>query len=634
MAYRAFPSTRPRTPRSYPTTLLDNPLVFDSVAFQSNWQGIGFNYALLNSIPGYGLTAQQIATDVARVVASGAKYVSTWVDQGWSMPSYPSGSADWNSADMTGFWAGWTAMANAGIKVAPRCGWHFPQNVGALSGAAPITPTVPQEAIFAQWVSDFLDQVLNVRGYTNLSFVQLFTEPTTSKGTIPGGYANGWDYYAHIAGVVRAKIASDDGGRTPVLPRITLLGPGEFSYTADPWLEGVKADDPNALDAYAAHSYYGTPGFAPYSMAATNAAGYQAWIDLFSNWVGDASSKVLVADETGFLTGDTDPNDYTRTADYGWQLARQIEGHMQAGCAASWPWLLEDQPILGAVLEYGSLEYIGTSSAAKPGFKAVSMLAGLTGGAGTALYRILGSTATLHGTGCVLPSGDITIVVMNEGAAPIRTGFTFKTALSSARTFYRYTYSGEIPTDTTATTLSWDMTLGGYEIQSTVIPARSVVCFSTINMSSPTWGTNLALSATATTDSAGYGDVRNIIDGNFSNVQGAYNGWRKTDDSSHYAELSWPSTQTVARVRIALVGTTAGQVYADYATTTVPTVMADYVLSYRNTLGSLVTLATVTGNTNPNPSHTFAAVQATAIRLTITSVAATAQVNQIGVYGS
>lgn len=641
--HRASQATSPTTPDPFPP---DARLQVDfSSAVQSNWMGLSADYALIAAQPSWGLSAPQIATEWDRVARSGVKVVSTWCDQSWAMPSYPTGVADWTTAAMVGFFAGIQAMQDRGVKVFLRLPWHFPQNIGALSGAAPITPTPANEATCAQWISDLLNQVFNVYNFTAVTGVQFFTEPTSQIGTIPGGYATDKAYYAHVITVFRDKIVADDGSRTPIRPRIKLAGPGEFSYTTDPWLQAVPPAAPGVLDLGTAHSYFDQPGFAPFGWSPSNAADYATWISRFSGWAADFNP--LYADEGGFLTGgSTDSTGYRATADAGWQWVRQVDGHMQAGVALSMIWLLADQPILGAVLQYGTYRWAVDSNAVKPSWYAISMHANLTGGGtGTKVYRCSTGTSTIHGTGVFIPfgvkntvnpAGEWTIVVINEGAAA-----DIKVAMSalnlSGRTVYRYSYSGETPpvaASDPAYLKPWDQRITGVstELPTTRHPANSVVIFSTMDIADAT-AENLALTATATATSTGFGTPGNVGRGNPSNVIGSRNSWRKATDASQTLTLTWPSAVTVARVELAFVGTTAGVVYGTGVDTSSPAPLADYTLQYWDG-ATWQTLATVTANALPNRTHTFGAVSTTALRLNATSAAATAALNNFGVYAS
>lgn len=648
--HRAFQATAPpATAHRY-----DAKLTFDlSSPFQTAFSGVCANYAGIAAIPAFGLTSDQIATEWARVARSGVRKVSTWYDESWAMPSYPSGSPDFTTAAMVGFKAFLTAMQSAGVKVMIKMGWHFPQNVGALSGAAPITPTPSNEATFANWVSTSLNQFLNVWGFTCVEGCFFFTEPSTSTiGTIPGGYANGQEYYAHVVGVVKTKITTDDGSRTPILPRIVLAGPSEFSYSTDTWTEYLAGTVPTLLDGYSAHSYCNVPDFEPFGFGVTQCAAYQPWIDRFTGWVGDASPKPLAADESGFLVGgDSDSTGYRSTADCAWQWARQIDGHMQAGCATSYIWLLADQPILGdpvtgPVLKYGTYDWAVTDGNVKPSWYAISLMANLLGGGGvTQLFRCTGGTSTLHGTAAWIPPGqphvsdsrgEWTFVVINEDIA-LDVEVAFGTDIGG-RTLYRYAYSGEYvpaPASDPAYLVPWTHSAAGVTttIPTTRHSGHSLVIYSTINLSAPT-APNLALTASVSSDSTATGSAPWMAaQANPSNVTGNINGWKKADDSSHYLEFDWNSAQTIGRVTLAFVATTAGVVYATYTDTSTPSPVSDYTVQYWDG-AAWQTVATVSGNTSPNKSHTFGPVSTTKLRVNVTSVAATGQVNDVGIFAA
>jgi hypothetical protein len=171
-------------PPANPSTDYDQQLTFSGTPFQGDWQGVGADYSAL---PGYGLSAAQLSADLDRVATSGVKIVSTWFDTGWAYTAgYPTGSPDWSSAKMIEFYAYLSGLKARGVKVMIKMGWHFPQNVGAASGTAPITPTPANEATFAAWVSESLNQVINVRGFTNVIGCLFFTEPSSVQvGFIP-----------------------------------------------------------------------------------------------------------------------------------------------------------------------------------------------------------------------------------------------------------------------------------------------------------------------------------------------------------------------------------------------------------------------------------------------------------------
>jgi hypothetical protein len=588
--------TQTTVPPAVPPSGYDQLIAFDNVTpFQDDWRGVNANYMLRAALPEYGLTQEQLTAEWDRVALSGVKIISTEYLFSLAWPTYPTGSPDFASADMLGFYAGLQAMKDRGIKVMPKMGWHFPQNVGALTGASPITPSPANEATYAAFVSESLHQMINVRGLTNVIGCFFFTEPSTSTiGTVPGGYTP-VEYYAHVVTMARDKIVADDASRTPIRPQIKIVGPSTQSFGADDWLAPLKAT--GVFDELADHSYCNTPDFTPLGMAASQCAGYQPWIDRFADRAAIAYPLPLHADEGGFLVGgDPDTGGYKSTADVGWQWARQIDGHLQAGCASSFIWLLSDQPVLGGtMLKYGAMKWCATDgTAVKPSWYAISLFANLTGGGGgTSLYRCTGGTSTLHGTAAWIPQGvknatdprgEWTFYVINEGAAldvKINLG-----ASIGGRTLYRYSYSGEFVPKAAANPAyltPWDRSFSNVSTSIPIdrLPAKSVTFFSTMNIAAPT-AVNLALTAHPGTDTVGFGAPWYAARGNPSNVTGITNGWRKPDNGAHYVELAWDAPVTVGRLELAFVGTTAGVVFATGVDTSSPAPLADYTIEYWN----------------------------------------------------
>lgn len=605
------------------------------------------------AFPELAESAEEQAAEFDRAQTSGIKIARTWFDFGWALPTYPTGTPDYSGAEM-GYFCTWlAAMQSLGIQVVLTMGWHFPGNVCDLTrGTVPTcTPTGADETVWAGMVSSSLHNLMNERGFTNIIAAMFFTEPNNNDGTnIPSGYT-ALEYYAHLVTIARAQIASDDGSRTPILPRVMLMAAEEFvtggSY---PYLEYMRSNADAQVDGYTAHRYFSIPEFAPLGLVATNALAYTAWIDAFKAAVDTAAPKEFWADETGFLVGgEDDSTGYRKTADAGWQLVRQIDGHMQAGVTASFPWMLQDQRWFfdrTSFLEYGVAGDPSASNAVHPSWYAFSLHANLTGGGGgTAVYRSIGGSATLHGTAVSIPfgvrnavhaDGEWTFVVINEGiAADVRLKFS---ASLGGRTVYRYDYSGEMPpaaaTDP-AYIKPWTMKFEGVttSIPATRINGRGFSIFSTMNISAPE-AENLALTATASSaDTDASGSPTRVNDGNWTNVVGSQNGWKKSTDAATPLVLEWDAAVTVGRIDLAFVGTTVGVVYATYADTSEPAPVADYTLEHWN--GSTwVELVDVTGNSDVNPSHSLTPVVTTKIRLTVSSAAATAQVNQLGIYAA
>ncbi len=636
---------------------IEQTLTVENVTpFQTAWQGICADYMPFAFFSDLAMTAAQREQEFTRAYRSGIKIARALYDPGWAYSTYPAGSPDWTNARMTAVYNWIRAMQDRDIRVVLNTGWSFPGQIcEPFTGVAiATTPTVPLENLWASWFSESLHQMINVRGLTNVVGAVLFTESNQSAEPIPGGYTR-LEYYIHVAQVLDAKIRADDASRTPIRSRIVISGSQEQSTTdVDTWTENVGANGSTYIDVAAAHSYNLSPTFAPLALAASNFPDYATLIARYTAWKADGGARPFWVDEGWtVIGGDTDSTGYRATADAGLQMCRWFQCAMEAGCAASFMWTLHNEkywptPASSVTQQYGLCDHAKDGTGVRPSWYAASMFANLTGGGGvTSLYRVTNVNAALHATGVHIPPGqrhvrhplgEESIIVINEGAAPVRALINLARPLGAARTFYRYVYGAEIPPTAAADPaylIPWDQTYAevGSALPPNVIPGRSLVIYSTIPLSAPT-AVSLSPAAVATSDSTGFGSADNVNDGNRSNVIGAGNGWRKADNASHYVELTWPAAVSMTRLELAFVATTPGVVYATYADTSTPAPAADYTAQWWNGAAfvDFPTPVNVTGNASPNRTHAFGRVTTTKVRITVTSAAATGAVNHVGVF--
>lgn len=623
--------------------------------YQSDFRGVNavhMGFCYLPELASYGMTTALCAEEAARASRSGSRMARTWLDVTWACPSYWAGGCDWNSTKMTAFYSWLSDMRSYGINVAVTTGWHFAGNVCAVSdGVIPTcTPSASDENSWKAWVSEVLNQIINVRGYTNVNAAHFFTEPNVSPAGIPGGYT-AVEYYEYLVGIAKAQIVADDAGRTPILPRVTIVGPSEFSFTTDTWTEHIVANAPTLVGTFAAHSYCNTPNYTPLGLVGNNCAEYAGWNSMFANWVGDAAPKPLWVDETGAALTQGDYSEYRMTGDYGWQLVRLLNGHMEAGAQSTFVWMLQDQRWTGTAGYYqhwGMCGWMGDTTTCSPSFSAVSILANLTGDGGADLYRAGNVTIGVHGTGVTIPygarncndtAGCMSFVLINEGTA-IGSSVQFQKKLpatgstSTRRPWYRYVFNGEAPPrpmpGNPSYLVPWDMRFTDVRtiIPATTIPGHSVVVYSTINLAEPL-SVNQSVNATATASSSSFGKASNVADGNASRVLSTLSSWSPT--ASGNVTLTWTSSVSMNRIELAFAGTSDPIVYATYADTTHPTVPDTYTVQYWNgsTYVDFVPAINVSSNTQVQRTHTFANVSTTRVRFTNAGAAA---LNELGVY--
>ncbi|MEI8353614.1 MAG: hypothetical protein WCG22_03805, partial [Lentisphaerota bacterium] len=82
----------------------------------------------------------------------------------WSFETTYTNAPDWNSPHMLAFYAWLKEMKDRHVDVALQLGWFFPAHTR-------ISPS------YSEWVSESLHQMIELRGFTNIQYGILFTEP-------------------------------------------------------------------------------------------------------------------------------------------------------------------------------------------------------------------------------------------------------------------------------------------------------------------------------------------------------------------------------------------------------------------------------------------------------------------------
>lgn len=632
---------------------------FNNGAPQQEWSGVNadyFDFAAMPESNTFGMTAALRTIEYQRTADSGIKIARTWFGLDWACPAWPTtaGCPDYTTTKMLAFFNWIDAMQAAGINVALEAtGWWWPDAIcdQTVTGC---TPTPAQETTWAATVSSSLGYLINTRGYTNIVALAVFTEPEDNLGSnFPATYTS-LTYYEHVASVVRAKIAADDAGRTPVLPRVQVLATmshnGSATVGADNnWLVPFKAAVPGVADTYTFHIYCTTPPFAPYSMTISNCSGYSNLVTAYTSFVADASPSPLWADEAGadLTTAGSNFSQYRNTADYISILTRDLMAQVNSGYGAMFIWTLQGAHLVittqpAAYQDWGLYPFTGSSIDARPAAYAWQLFARtMNGGTGTKIYSTTAndSTGSMHGVSVKTAANDYTFILQNESAVPRIGSWSFATPLGAARTFYRYTINGANTPHGTATQ-PWHAVAyeGSFSITAGIgistIPARSVVAWSTVNLGAPLAGsTNLAATGTVTASSlaAGFTSSR-LIDGDTTHFTGAAFGWQPlaAPVGTQTATIDLGATRTVTRIEVDLAGTVAPLWYADNATTASPAPLDTFTVQKWNgsTWVDFSPAINVASNTQLHRTFTVASTSTAKLQVGVPS-GTTAQINEV-----
>jgi hypothetical protein len=301
-------------------------------------------------------------------------------------------------------------MQSAGVAIALNAAWWFPMDT--YYGAT--QPGTSDLANYAAWVSESLHQIVEVRGFTNVSYLIVFTEPTTTTvGTLPVG-ADLWTYYAACVRTLHQKLVQD-GRRSDIL----LVGPNNTSNGQNLDLAVSQLND--VLDVYSGHNY--------------SDPGYDQWYAFFISMqqLVAGSGKPLWADEYG-----KQDEAFRETDAYGNYISQAVAASINAGVQTTLLWTLFDQQYVSPLSNvtnsgsfYNGVERWGTatypddtipnSGQPRSSWYAFSMLSRyLGGGPGTVS---LPTTANAKGVfaAATSPGGTDYSVLLVNGSAVIRT---------------------------------------------------------------------------------------------------------------------------------------------------------------------------------------------------------------------
>lgn len=395
---------------------------------QDNFLGInaiyhGFTY-LPESIE-MGMTDKLRAMELTRVKESGIRIARTFYRPDWAMGDGSWLKADWNSPKMKALYAWLQDMQKIGVDVALNMGWWFPRDI--IWNRDQHFPSYPDDLQkYCQWLSESLHQIIQVRGFTNVKYVVMFTEPNDRQGDPPPGKTI-WDYYKKTLQTVNQRLI-DDNRRTLV----KIVGPN--TSQAPMWLDKATEELNDVIDIYASHNY--------------NFTTYQGWHEMalsVKNAVGK-TGKPFWIDEYGI-------QDFSlrQSGQYGTVLAQANAAFLNAGAQASFLWILNDQyypsplkyhtngdAFLDGKHSWGLFPWLPESQAIRPAGEAFVLLARFMGQAGTKVLLTKG-LADLSIAAVNQADNELNVLVVNGSKENKDVAINFSSEIN--RPLYRYTFS-------------------------------------------------------------------------------------------------------------------------------------------------------------------------------------------------
>ncbi|MCC6858867.1 MAG: hypothetical protein IT158_09905 [Bryobacterales bacterium] len=389
--------------------------------------GVYHGFAFMPEQAARGMTEADRVREFDRVRRMGLHIARTWYRPDWAYGASFARPFDWESQKMRAFYQWLAAMKEAGVDVALQAAWWFPRDMHHGFDSPRPERDLPR---YAEWVSESLHQLIEVRGFANIRYLVLFTEPTQSKaGPLPWGETL-WQYCARTVKAVHHRLAAD--GRRQL---VKLIAPNNGADARN--LKEAVADLNGVIDIYSGHTY--------------NKAGYEGWLS-FSRGMSDVvagTGKPLWLDEYG-----RSDEAYRATGDYGTHIAEIVAASMNAGHQTSMIWLLFDQLYVApldragprdsfhdGVHRWGTCKWPGDTIAEPrlpyPSWYALSLLSRRLGGrAGTHTLKTEGGSGL---AAAATRSGeDVSVLVINT--APERRRFRVALSAPLKRPMHRYLY--------------------------------------------------------------------------------------------------------------------------------------------------------------------------------------------------
>lgn len=511
--------------------------------------GVYHGFTYMPESTSKGMTDALRTIEFDRVVTQKLRLARTWYGSDWAMPTY-GGAYDWNSTKMTAFYNWLQAMKDRGVDVALSAGWWFTQHT-CDAGRNGCTPRIPEDVdIYTKWVSDSVHHLINVRGFTNVKYLILFTEPLSyNSGTVPPGYSQ-TSYYELVGGALHTRLVND--GRRNL---VKIVGPNGTSLAQSQGLSSlqtIRNSLNGVIDIYSGHDY--------------SLSGYQAWNTMIANAINITSStgKPFWMDEYG-----KQDEGYRNTPDYGTYLAEAALGAINAGAQTSMIWLFQDQyytyplesetngdAFYNGLHKWGSQPWLPDDLNVRAPWYAYGVLSRYLGGPGTQVYDSTRFADGIVITATKQSDGNWTFAVVNTTNSSASINVSFTSGLN--RTLYRYLYNpANVPTNNQpiGKSATFNNVSGSF---SDNLPARAVAVYSTIDDGSSgepddnnlAFGRQVTASSSFESDTFGWGKAKAVDGGR--NSTGNSNGYSSNNntgnDHAEWIQIDLGSSQSVGKV--------------------------------------------------------------------------------------
>ena len=517
------PSSTPTTTR--PTTVVpDTPSngksyislkLANTTAVQEHWMGhnaISQGFIFMPDSYGRAYNDKQIALELQRMQNMELSMVRSYYEPSYAYQGKDSAGNliwNWDSEEMQGLYKWLAAMKERGITVALNMGWGVSDLINANTtymGTNPFRGMSLTDMVeaYSRWATESLREIIVERGYTNVQYGVLFTEPSDSAVYKENGQVvTEWELYVRLTKALDARLKAE-GLRGLVKltgPQVTFKesfsvqdkdGNTSLEQEIQWWIDRI--DD--YIDVYTFHWY--NPRW-PGQKAPSGFSLYDDNYDLYAYFYSEIlrvlkpTGKEFWMDEYNYGTynGSTRTSEIMKQPMCGPQLAQSMIAAMNSGVqnmllwqlfATQWPLrtnTTENDSWSGGIHEQGLAPCLTVSSVPHASYYAYTLASKyMGGGTATKVYAGEGNKG-IYLTMIEDANGDKSVMLVNTGMLSTDIALHFEQPIG--QDVYRHVYDPITVKPTTAgRIIPADLCFENVKtVLKDTIPAGAVVIYTT-----------------------------------------------------------------------------------------------------------------------------------------------------------
>ena len=213
--------------------------------------GVYHAYTFRDDFPDKKYTEEECNIELERVQKMQLKIARTYFD----LVAYKDGIWDWNCEEMQALYKWLSKMKEFDVDVALNAAWWISGHIFGNEGS-PLYDKDPKIAArkYGDWVSEVVHQLIEIRGFSNIKYLFMLTEPNDGCGafTCEGGELADFKAYELCVREADRKLRAD--GRRHLVkfigPNAGVLGNGDPKM-----LEWAVKNLDDSIDIYSSHTY-------------------------------------------------------------------------------------------------------------------------------------------------------------------------------------------------------------------------------------------------------------------------------------------------------------------------------------------------------------------------------------------